>query len=511
MNKGIKLALKGDLKRAETVFRKVIEQNPHSPEAYYNLGSILCDAGLLSEAADMFRQAIKLNPNVPQFYNNLGIVLEKANLLSQATELFGWAIKLKPDYTEALNNLGAILMRTSQFDEAEAYFRHVIELNPHYADAYNDLGIILKNTKRQMEAVRCFRRAIELEPNKAVFYKNLGIALKESHQLAEAEVYLQHALNLQPDFADADFALATLYLLQEQYEKGWEKYDDLRLIKTSNKNLPIPHWRGENLTDCQILLYADQGLGDTIHLVRYAHMVSDLASETNLLVQKPLRRLLGHSLTNCQIFNSDKNVAGKYDFICPLLSLPHIFNTSNENIPHMIPYLQPSHAIVDTWRKKLDKIDNGKRYRIGVVWAGNPVHSNDRNRSIPFDAFKSLLDITEASWVSLQVGERVDDLTRTSHKVIDVSAALVDFAETAGVIANLDLVITVDSAVAHLSGAMGQKTWLLLPFNPDWRWQLEREDSPWYPTLRLFRQREMGAWPEVMISVKKKLRSFLAQ
>jgi Flp pilus assembly protein TadD len=459
----------------------------------------------------MFRQAIKLNPTHPKFYNNLGMVLEKANLLSQAAELFGWAIKLNPDYTEALNNFGTILIRTNQFDEAVDYFRRAIELNPRYAKAYNNLGLVFENTNRRDEALRCLRRAIELEPDNAAFYNNLGKLLKDARQLDDAEVCFQQALKFRPDFVDADFALAILYLLQEQYEKGWEKYDDLRLIKEGNKYLPIPHWRGENLTNCRILLYADQGFGDTIHFSRYAQMVGNLAGETNLLVQKPLERLLEFSLTNCQIRNSDSIVAKKFDFACPLLSLPHIFHTSRDTIPQLIPYLQPNRASVEAWHKKLHKIDRGTRYRIGVVWAGNPAHNNDRNRSIPFDVFGSLFDITEVSWVSLQVGKRRDDLTRTPDKVIDISGDLVDFAETAGVIANLDLVITVDSAVAHLAGAMGRKTWLLLPTNPDWRWQLDREDSPWYPTLYLFRQREMGNWSEVLARVKESLAKLLLE
>jgi Flp pilus assembly protein TadD len=455
----------------------------------------------------MFRQAIKLNPNHPKFYNNLGIVLEKANLFSQAAELFGWAIKLDPNYTEALNNFGTVFIRTSQFNKAEAYFRHAIELNPYYAQAYNNLALVLENTNRRDEALKYFRRAIELEPNDPILYNNLGKMLKDSRQLDEAEACFQHALNLRPDFVDADFALAILYLLQEQYEKGWEKYDDLRLIKEGNRHLPIPQWRGEALAGRRILLYADQGFGDTIHFVRYAQLVANLASETSVLVQKPLERLLGFSLTNCKICNHDSIVKKEYDFACPLLSLPHLFNTSRETIPQTIPYLQANRTSVKVWRDVLDRIDSsGTRcYRIGVVWAGNSAHNNDRNRSIPFDVFRSLFDITDVSWISLQVGKRVADLTRTFNRVIDISDDLIDFAETAGVIANLDLVITVDSAVAHLAGALGQKTWLLLPFNPDWRWQLEREDSPWYPTLRLFRQHEMDTWSEVVARVKESL------
>jgi cytochrome c-type biogenesis protein CcmH/NrfG len=458
----------------------------------------------------MFRKAIKLNPNYPQFYNNLGVVLEKAHLFGQAAELFGWAIKLNPSYTEALNNFGTVLIRTNQLDQAETYFRQAIEGSPNYARAYNNLGLVLEKKNCRAEALKYFRRAVKLEPNDPVLYNNLGKILKDSRQLKEAEACFCHALKLRPNFVDADFALAILYLLQENYEKGWEKYDDLRLLKDRTRHFAIPHWRGEELTGRKILLYADQGFGDTIHFVRYARKVARLASEVSLLVQKPLERLLSFSLTNCQIYNDDMTTTKEYDFVCPLLSLPHIFHTSKENISCEIPYLQPNTACVKAWSEVFNRMENGMhRYRIGVVWAGNSAHHNDRNRSIPFDIFASLLDSTHVNWISLQVGKRADDLAGTRYHVIDLSKDLMDFSETAGVIANLDLVITVDSAVAHLAGALGQKTWLLLPFNPDWRWQLDREDSPWYPTLRLFRQHEMDTWPEVLAEVKKSLMEIL--
>jgi len=510
LDKKIKSAVKRDLKQV-TLLRQAIEQNPHSSEAYYNLGSALSDEGLWSEAADMLRQAIKLNPHKPEFYNKLGIVLENANMLSQAAELFGWALKLRPDYIEALNNISTVLIRTNRFKEAEEYLRRALAINPHYAKAYNNLGMVLENMNRRVEALGCFRQAIALEPNNSVFYTNVGKMLKEFRQLDEAEVCIQQALALRPDSVNANLALATLYLLQEQYEKGWEKYDDWRLIRDGNRHLPIPQWQGEDLAGRRILLFADQGFGDTIHFIRYALMVAKLASETNVLIQKPLRRLLVFSLTNCKICNSDRIDAREYDFISPLLSLPHRFNTSRETIPQTTPYIHPSRSIIETWSKTLDKIDGGKKYRIGVVWAGNPAHANDRNRSIPFDVFSSLFDITKVSWISLQKGKRVTDLATTFNNVIDISGALLDFAETAGVIANLDLVITVDSAVAHLAGAMGQKTWLLLPYNPDWRWQLDREDSPWYPTLRLFRQHEIDNWAEVLLKVRKSVEKLLGE
>jgi len=507
-NETMKSEIKGNQQQLSEL-RQAIKENPYSYEAYYNLGSRLCDKGLFSEAADMLRKAIKLNPDLPRTYNKLGVVLQKANMFQEAAELFTWAVKLKPTYIQALNNLSTALLRTNRLDEAEECLRQALKLDPQYAKAYNNLGMVLEGKQCYDEALVCFRKAIILNPNDAVTYTNLGKLLKEFRQLDEAENCLQRALTIRADSANTKLALATLYLLREQYEEGWEAYDDWWSVYNANKQLPIPRWRGEALQGRRILLFADQGFGDCIHFIRYVPKIAGIASETSVLIQKPLRRLVTVSQFGCNFIDNTSIDAGAYDFISPLLRLPYIFNTLRETIPQQIPYLYPGAATVREWNIKLNKLDGGTRYRIGVVWAGNPAHYNDRNRSIPFDIFRSLFEISGVSWISLQKGKKVSDLSTTPAKVTDVSGELTDFAETAGVIANLDLVITVDSAVAHLAGAMGKKTWILLPFTPDWRWQLERDDSPWYPTMRLFRQHNFNTWVDVLARVKKNVMELL--
>lgn len=493
----------------EQELRQSVQKNPQSPAPYYRLGCFFNEAGNLSEAADMLRQAIALDAQAAPFYQELGVVLGKAGLLEKAAELFRWALVLQPEYPEAINNLGVILRRAGEVGEAETCFRRALSWNPLLADAYNNLGLVLaEDVPRQEEALQCFQKAVKLEPAKANMQYNLALALKNRHEFKEAEACLQQALQLKEEFFEADFSIAELYLLQGRYELGWDKYDALRLLGRRQGQLPLPHWQGECLQGQKILLYADQGYGDTLQFLRYASKVADMAEEVGILVQKPLENLARQSLPKCRIWDSSEMLPlQEYDLACPLLSLPHWFHTKLESIPQEIPYVQSKQEEAASWARQLRQLDPQEKVRIGVVWAGNAAHSNDKNRSMAISYLLPLFQQEDFFWLSLQVGERAKDIKKLPAQVVisDMSLYLTDFAATAAVIANLDLVLTVDSAVAHLAGAMGKKTWLLLPFNPDWRWLLEREDSPWYPSMRLFRQKRLGDWAGVVSDVKKAL------
>lgn len=473
---------------------------------YLNMGVELAQQGDLEDAVVAFCRAIQLDPHYAQAYSNLGLMLMDTNRLQEAEACLYRAIELKPDYAAAYNNLGLVLMNANRLGEAESCFRQALELDPNCPEVYNNLGLVLEDTTRLKEAEALFRRAIEQKPNYAEAHYNLGNFLKAVKRLDEAEKCLLRASELRPDYQQAHFALASLYLLRGQYEQGWEKYDKLRLKKSKNRLPEFCRWQGEDLTDRKILLFHEQGFGDTIQFVRYVKKVAELAHETILWVQKPLTSLMAASYTDVKVHTGECPPTEQFDFACPLPSLPMIFNSSEKTIPRLVPYIHAVREISAAWRRTLVKADNGIKYRVGVVWAGNPKHHNDRNRSVPFAIFRELFAITEINWVSLQVGVRAEDLKGTPDSILDLSQDLVDFSQTAGVMDNLDLVITVDSAVAHLAGAMGKETWLLLPVSPDWRWQLEREDSPWYPTMRLFRQLKMGEWSEVLARAKVVLR-----
>lgn len=465
---GIQLTMRGELQQAVVAFCRAIQIDPNYSRAYNNLGLVLQRMNKLEEAEIFLRRAIDLAPQDSYSYNNLGLVFFDSHRLADAEVCLRQAIKLNPRCPEVYNNLGLILEDAAHFDEAENLYRHAIQLNSKYVEAYYNLGNFYKTVKR----------------------------------LAEAESCLKQALELQPDYSDAAFSLATLYLLQGKYEQGWRSYDALRVKKNKNRTAGICRWQGEKLTGLRILLFYEQGFGDTIQYVRYAEKIAQLASEIVLWVQSPLQSLLASSYPTLTVYSGESIPPGCYDFACPLPSLPMILNTLATSIPQNVPYMKPDCGLVTKWKCRLNGIDGGLLKRIGIVWAGNPQHHNDRNRSIPISVISSLFAVKTVNWISLQVGSHAADLETTDHDVRDFSSDLVDFSQTASLIANLDLVITVDSAVAHLSGAMGKKTWLLLPFAPDWRWQLEREDSLWYPTLRLFRQRRVGDWREVIENVK---------
>ena len=473
-----------------------------TPKMYLDLGIKLIRKGDLENAITAFCTAIKLDPNYSPAYNNLGLVFKNTNRPHEAEACFCRAIELNPNDPYAYNNVGLVLMDFGNLQKAEECFHRAIELNPNYPAIYNNLGTVLEETYHLAEAEAAYCRAIELNPDYPEAHYNLGTLLRVTKHLEEAEEHLCRAVELRSNYSEAEFSLANLYLLRGEFENGWEFYEKSRPKRYGYRQLKIPRWHGEDLTGCSILLCWEYGFGDTIQFVRYAQKVEKLASKTSLWVQKPLERLLTDTHPNLAVYAGECPPQEKYDYVCSLLSLPVIFNTCNETIPQPILQIPASRTASVTWREALGKIDNGNVYRAGVVWAGHPKHLNDKKRSIPFAIFRNLFDVSRVTWVSLQVGLRAEDLIRTPYNVIDFSRDLVDFMETAELIEALDLVITVDSAVAHLAGTVGKKTWLLLPFDSDWRWQLDREDSPWYPTVRIFRQRKFGDWQEVVERVK---------
>lgn len=484
--------------------RKGVYDDSIVAEVYNNLGIVQAGRNLTEKAVASFRRAAELNHNNPYVFNNLGLTLYDLDRQDEAQACFRQAIALKPDYPEAYYNWGRVFKKMNCLRKAEKCFRQAIALKSDYLLAYNSLAVIFIVTNRLEAAENCLRQAIQHKPDNANAHRKLGRVLKMMHRLEEAEAAYLRAMKVSTpeQVEDSQFGLGILYLLQGQYTKGWGKYDLRRKLYQYPDEPNTRRWQGEELSRKKILLFCEQGLGDTIQFVRYAKKVAELAAETAVRVQEPLENLLAASFPFCKIYTGANVPPEGYDFACSLHSLPHVFHTSEDTIPRQVPYLWPNRQVANKWREALNQADGGQPYRVGIVWAGNPMHHNDHNRSIPFAVFSSLCDNASISWVSLQVGVRTQDLVKHTGKVIDFSRGLTDFMETAGLIANLDLVITVDSAVAHLAGSMGKKTWILLPFSPDWRWQLERKDSPWYSTVRLFRQTQIGDWQEVLERMK---------
>lgn len=457
------------------------------------------DKKACDEAIMLFCKTIELDPSCAQAYNNLGLIFKDNGQADKAEACLLKAIEISPYCIHAFYNLAFVYQEGGYLADAEICFRQVLELDAYHTDAYNNLGVLLERVYRLDEAEDCYRKTITLDPKYAAAYFNLGKLLQITNRLAEARHCLYRAAELSPDDKHIHTGIAFFHLSLGEYEEGWEKYYAvLRKNHPSGLISNIPLWHGQSLADRKILLYCEQGLGDTIQFIRYAWQVAALAGEAICLVQKPLQRVLAAALTPITVCSLDEVFSQEYDFSCSLHLLPILFNSDEKNIPSFSSYIHPLPDESNFWRERLAAADGGNTYRVGVVWAGNPRNVMDKYRSIPFSTFSKLFTMNKVSWISLQAGNRADDCKTIPGTLLDVSLELVDFCQTAGIIDNLDLVITMDTSVAHFAGSMGKKTWVLLDSYCDWRWQLDREDSPWYPSVRLFRQKELGDWSEVL-------------
>jgi tetratricopeptide (TPR) repeat protein len=436
-----------------------------------------------------------------------GLALAADGRFADAALAFCRAIKIDPQLAEAYQDLGEVLLPLERLQEAADCFCRAIELQPVYPEAYNHLGVVLKKQERLPEAEECLRQAIAQKGDYAVAFHNLGNCLKAAGRLAEAEEAYLRAIGLDPELALSRYSLATLYLSQGQFQKGWPLHE-ARLRRHGAFRLPIAPWRGEDLTGRRILLYYEQGFGDTFQFSRYAYEVARLAAATTVWLQKPLARLFRGQSAFTVVDDGRTIDPQDYDYACSLYSLPAVFTAADAPIPVAVPYIEPPPEAIAAWRQRLAGPAGG-RFRVGVVWAGNPAHDNDKNRSIPIAQFARLFTSERPFWVSLQVAHP-DRRPATRRRLFDPTGDLTDFAETAALIANLDLVIAVDTAVAHLAGVMGKKTWILLPFRSEWRWGRSGDTSLWYPTVRLFRQRRLGDWPEVLARTKAALADEIA-
>ncbi|SHG88543.1 tetratricopeptide repeat protein [Bradyrhizobium erythrophlei] len=502
---GLKHQQAGRLTEAEACYRRVLAAHPDHADALHLLGVIAHQVGRRDLAVELIGQAIKQNGHNPVYFSNLGVVLKDQGKLDEAMTAYRQAIRLRPDYAEAYSNLGYALWDQGKLDEAVAACRQAIRFNPGLAEAHSNLGIALKGRGRLDEAVAAAREAIRIRPDFADAHSNLGIALKDQGKLEEAIAACRQAIRFNPDFADAHWNESLLSLLTGDFERGWAKSEwrwKSGSSGLSRRNFTQPLWLGAETLDRQsILLHSEQGLGDTIQFCRYAPLVAARGARVILEVQEPLRELMS-GLAGVSHCVSKGEALPDFDLHCPLLSLPLAFGTRLDTIPSTTPYLcAPVHG--QDWEARLGPKD---RTRIGLVWSGNPAHRDDRKRSIELNALSPLFDVA-ATFVSLQKDLRVGDeaaLTERSN-IINLGQSLESFADTAALISHLDLVISVDTSVAHLAGALGRPVWVLLPFVPDWRWLLGRDDSPWYPTARLFRQADTCDWRGVVDRVRTAL------
>ena len=419
--------------------------------------------------------------------------------LDYAKYVYQHVLGIDPQNADALHLLGVSVYQSEQYDIAINLITQAIQIDSTKPLFFTNLGNAFQKQGKLEQSAQAYQKAIQIQPDYAEAYFNLGNSLREQGKLQQSAQAYQKAIQIQPDYADAHFNLAMLLLLQGQFVEGWEKYEWRwnSSLKSQKRNFKRPLWDGTSLSSKSILIYAEQGFGDSIQFVRYIDLFPDT---TTIIVacQPELKSLLKRIGRIDTLVTKGEDIP-KFDFHAPIVSLPHIFGTVLETIPAKIPYLYPDKNSNFTF------LSNDERdLKVGIAWAGSPTHINDRNRSISLNNFKCLLDIKGCEFFSLQVGEHHRDIKRCGYSRIikDLGKQFTNFHHTASAILQLDLVISVDTAVAHLAGALGKPVWTLLPFIPDWRWMLNRSDSPWYPSMTLFRQRKRGDWHSVFQEIR---------
>lgn len=468
-------------------------------------------AGRLDEAEAIYRQILKASPRHPVAIHYLGVVALQRGQCDQAIELIQQSIALDPRNADFYNNLGNVLDRQKRWEAAADAFGKALALRPGFADAMNNLGGVLVDLERYAEGIEWCQRALAIHRDYSSPCHNIGQAMFAQNRPAEALPWLDRALQLRPDDAQAHFTralvLLTLGRLREgfgEYEWRW-KWDG---FTAPRRDFAQPVWDGRDLAGKTILLYTEQGYGDAIQFVRFATMAAQRGGEVVTLCPPGLKSLLESVGGISRVVGEDETLP-QFDVQLPMLSLPYVLSIELGTIPAQVPYLSAPADQRALWQGKLD----GKSVlKVGLVWAGSSQHANDRNRSIRLSRLTPLASIPGVKLFSLQKGEQAAELASlpSDVRIVDLGSQVHDFGQTAAIVEQLDLVISVDTAMAHLAGALGKRCWTLITHRPEWRWLWGRTDSPWYPTMRLFRQPTAGDWQSAIEQVAVELRQLAA-
>jgi tetratricopeptide (TPR) repeat protein len=532
---------KGRLAEAEAHFRQAIQLNLNHAEARHSLGITLMAQGRLEEAVAFFRQALRLNPNLADAYNNLANALGQQNHNQEAIDCYRQALRLTPNRAEVHFNLALTLERQNSLDEAIQSYREAIHLNPSYAEAYTNLGNALAHHGHPEKAIECYGHAVRIKPNYAEAYTNMGNVYRDQGRFSEAMTCYEQAMKQDAELAGPHHNRALLWLLLGDWVRGWPEYEwRWQTTDFPRYSFRQPRWDGSPLAGQTLLVLAEQGLGDTLQFIRFVPSADECDGKVVVMCQPQLLRLLAQCWAKVQVADQGSHPVD-FDRYVPLMSLPGLQHTLPTRVPANIPYLHADAALVEHWKSAnlRDKVQCETRIAnpalftiphsplrpphvfVGIAWQGNPANRSDKQRSIPLRHFARLAEVPGAQLVSLQKGpgteqlpkkgsvrgadcEVKDSLDSALRKPV-IDDATGPFMDTAALMRQLDLVISSDTAVAHLAGALGIPAWIALPRVPDWRWLLQRDDSPWYPTLRLFRQTRPGMWDDVFDRIAEEL------
>ena len=568
-NNAYRLQQEGRLVEAETLYRAVLDVAPEHPGSHHLLGLVEHQLGRHEPALQSIKRAIALNDSEPNYHNNLGTVYRALGRIEEAIACYRHAVGLKPDFAAALNNLGSTLLQKGDLAQAQRaleralavkadyagawfnlgnvlaardehakaveHYRRALAIDANHFDALNNLGAALSELDECSEAALCYQRVLALQPANAAAHNNFGRVLAQRDELDAAIAHFKEAIALQPHAIDAHINLGNVLLEKGEagtahlsYERAltidpahesahWN--DGLALLVqgdlaagfrrwrwnvAASKRFAVPEWRGEELNGATILIHAEQGFGDAIHFARYIPMVAARGGRVIFEAPVELHRIFA------TIDGVDQIVAfgdplPDFAWHCPLLTLPVVFETTLHNLPDSVPYLGADPEAVADWSRRVA----GPAFKVGLVWAGRPEHKRDRYRSLSLADLAPLAAIPNVAFYALQKGAAVGEAERAPDgmRLEILSPLLSDFADTAAAIMALDLVITVDTSVAHLAGALGKPVWILHAYAPDWRWLEKRSDSPWYPTAELFRQDSSRRWGPVIADVAAELRA----
>ena len=494
----------GRFPQAKQIYQQILKAQPNHPAALHLLGVVAYQESDHARAVELISKAIVAKPDYADAHRNLGSVLRDLGRFDEAVASYREALSIKPDYTDAHNNLGSALRDLGRLDEAVASYRNALAIEPDHAGTHNNLGNALRDQGWLDQAIACYNKALATDPSHASAHNNLGSAFRDLGRLDEAFDSYRKALAVKPDHADAHKNLGHLQLLTGDFQNGWENHA-WRLRAKSFADRPRqykkPFWDGSPLDGKTLFVYPEQGYGDAIQFARYVVLVAADADRVVFGVLDPLVHLFSSLGPGIDLLASGEPPP-PFDYHTPLLELPRLLKTTLESVPADVPYLAADPEREKQWANRLG---SQKGFKIGIAWAGNPKHFNDRNRSVEPTLFRPLTALPDVSIYSLQVGRDGEAGRVFGDDVTDLAPWLSDFADTAAAMKNLDLVLSVDTAVAHIAGALDRPVWTLVPFMPDWRWLLQREDSPWYPSMRLFRQDTQGDWQSVMARVREAL------
>jgi tetratricopeptide (TPR) repeat protein len=470
----------------------------------------LHQAGDFAGAEEMYRQILRLQPNLPLIWNNLAHMMISGGRFEEAIEACEAALKLQPDLAEAHVNLSQAYLATKRVDEAIIALQSALKFRPDLAEAWNNLANAHKVSDRLEEALAANQRALGLQPDWPHLHNNLGKIRQAMGDVDGAIAAFRQALKLQPNLPLTHLNLGIALLLRGEYPEGWREYEwrwRTREFEPYIRQFSKPAWDGSNLNGKTILLFAEQGFGDTIQFVRYTRLVAERGGVVVLECQKELCGVLEGVDGVSQVFARGLQPPA-FDLHCPQLSLPRLFQTELSTIPAGVPYVRAGESVSKKWKSLIE--GDRSRFKVGLTWVGG---TSDPHRNASLDDFSPLLSSQDVCVYSLQIGPAALEAKGSKHHIVDLGGPnkFEDFADTAGLISQMDLVVTVDTAVAHLAAAMGKRVLVLLPFAADWRWLLHRADSPWYPTMRLFRQRKLGEWGKPIQEIVHELGDILSR